>query len=84
MNTWPKQNEKDKSAELPKWEECDLFCIQDYAGTGPAPCGWRGGRQEALRDETGTKLICPRCRCATLFRIPFGGAGRGAIEKQQS
>src|SRR5262245_34725133 len=59
------------SPRLPDWEDCEYFCIHDYAGTAVSPCGWRGRLHEANLDESNAKLLCPRCRCATLFRIPF-------------
>jgi hypothetical protein len=55
--------------ELRPWAECDFFCIHDYAGTGPHPCGWRGRQRDARHDETGSRLVCPRCGSATLLRI---------------
>ncbi len=56
---------------LPPWSECDFFCIHDYAGTGASPCGWRGRIHDARSDQTELKPLCPRCGCATLFRIPL-------------
>jgi len=67
-------NKHEGSKDLPQWAECDFFCIHDYAGTGTSPCGWRGRLHEACHDQTGTKLVCPRCGCATLFRIPLDRA----------
>lgn len=58
-------------AKLPDWADCDFFCIQAYAGTGALPCGWRGKQQDVLRDHPGAKMVCPRCGCATLLRIPL-------------
>src|SRR5262245_61060020 len=57
---------RDSTPPLLAWSECDLFCIRDYAGTGAAPCGWRGRRRDARSDETGRQL-CPRCGGATLL-----------------
>ncbi|MCI0535015.1 MAG: hypothetical protein L0Z50_07290 [Verrucomicrobiales bacterium] len=61
---------KNGADSLPCWEDCDFFCIHDYAA-GASPCGWRGRLHDARHDKTGTKLLCPRCGCATLFRIPL-------------
>ena len=52
------------------WTECDCFCIHDYARMGTSACGWRGNLQDARRDPSGTRFLCPRCGGATLFRIP--------------
>src|SRR5439155_10029036 len=71
MNIGSKQNSNGESIDLPKWADCDYFCIHDYASTGASPCGWRGRLRDARRDPTGTQLLCPRCGCATLFRIPL-------------
>lgn len=62
------------AAELPPWADCDFFCIHDYAGTGAAHCGWRGRLQQARQDPGDTRLLCPRCGCASLLRIPVDGA----------
>lgn len=56
------------AAELPSWEECDVFCILDYAAKGAA-CGWRGRFRDAYLDSTRSVLLCPRCDSATLLRI---------------
>jgi hypothetical protein len=61
---------RDGEKDLPPWPGCEVFCIQSYAGNAGSPCGWRGRIADAARDDTGTKLLCPRCRCATLLRIP--------------
>ena len=71
MITGPEQDNHKDSKELPRWADCDFFCIHDYAGTGTSPCGWRGRIHDARQDETGLKLICPRCGCATILRIPL-------------
>lgn len=71
MNT---NNDWDAAAAahpLPQWTDCDVFCIHDYAGAGPAPCGWRGRMREVRWDATGTRLVCPRCGCPTLLRLPL-------------
>jgi len=62
------------SKDLPQWADCDFFCIHDYAGTGTSPCGWRGRLHEARHDESEAKLLCPRCGCATILRIPLDRA----------
>jgi hypothetical protein len=67
-------NENDSSAELPAWTDCDYFCIHDYAGSGAAPCGWRGRIHDTREDTAGTNFICPRCGFATLLRIPVNRA----------
>jgi len=65
------ENDNEQSARhLPPWADCDCFCIHDYAGTGSSPCGWRGRLHGARHSETGAQLLCPRCGCATLLRIP--------------
>jgi hypothetical protein len=86
MNTdsSPQDGRGDAASELPAWEDCDLFCIHEYAGTGAPPCGWRGRLRETpsapfdrpradpfhnLRERAGQR--CPRCRCATLFYLPL-------------
>lgn len=56
---------------LPPWLECDVFCIQGYADTNAAHCGWRGRMREVQRDAIGRKLVCPRCGNVTLFRVPM-------------
>jgi len=71
MITGSEQNRDEASKELPHWADCDFFCIHDYAGTGASPCGWRGRLHDARHDENAMKLICPRCGCATLLRIPL-------------
>jgi len=65
---------KNEAQNLPAWSECDLFCIHDYAGTGMSRCGWRGRLNQAKRDSTGSKLLCPRCGSATLLRLPLNRA----------
>ena len=68
-------SQKDRGpVDLPPWIECDFFCIHDYAGAATSSCGWRGRQAEVQRDLTGIKLLCPRCGCATLFRIPLDRA----------
>jgi hypothetical protein len=62
----------DNFIELPRWVDCDFFCIHEYAGTGSLPCGWRGRLQEVRQDNK--QLLCPRCGCATLLRIPLQNA----------
>jgi hypothetical protein len=74
MMTRSEQNSHEDSQDLPEWADCDFFCIHDYAGTGASPCGWRGRLHNARDDESGAKLICPRCGCATLLRIPLDRA----------
>ena len=74
MNLGSNGNNRDGTSNLPEWADCDLFCIQDYAGAVNSPCGWRGRFHQAARDATGAQLVCPRCGCATLFRIPFDRA----------
>ncbi len=69
-----KSASKSQPATLPQWAECDFFCINGYAGTGASACGWRGCLQNLRHDASGSKLLCPRCGCATLLRIPLGGA----------
>lgn len=69
MSTRPQPND---NTELPPWEDCDCFCIHDYAGGAALPCGWRGRFADAGRDAGGNRLLCPRCRSMTLFRIPSG------------
>src|SRR5262245_57920858 len=69
MNT--KHFDDDNSTELPRWTDCDFFCIHDYAGTGALPCGWRGRFQEVHQGKGTEQLLCPRCGCATLLRIPL-------------
>lgn len=71
MSTGSFQNNHESSQQLPAWADCDFFCIHDYAGSSAVPCGWRGRRHDTRPDETGTKLLCPRCGCATLFRVPL-------------
>ena len=71
MMTRSEQNSHEDSQDLPEWADCNFFCIHDYAGTGASPCGWRGRLNDARRNENGEKLLCPRCGCATLFRIPL-------------
>jgi len=73
----PEQNEQENSKDMPRWADCDCFCIHDYAGTGTAPCGWRGHLHDARHDANGEKLLCPHCGCATLFRIPLHRADEG-------
>jgi hypothetical protein len=72
MNTGSEKNDAREFTGLPEWDACDFFCIHDYAGTGASPCGWRGRLPDARRDPSGKKLLCPRCGCATLLRIPLG------------
>jgi hypothetical protein len=62
-------NNSKPGSDSPPWAECDYFCIHGYAGNR-TPCGWRGRRCDALHDESGLNLICPRCGCATLLGIP--------------
>lgn len=64
-------NDSDAKQEMLPWGECDLFCINDYAASEASACGWRGRLRDASRTETGSKLVCPRCSCATLLRIPL-------------
>ena len=71
MNAGRRQDDDGRPAPLPAWDDCDFFCIHDYAGTGNSPCGWRGRRQDARRDAATLKLLCPWCGCATLLRIPL-------------
>lgn len=75
MNTGPKTNHDGRGDDLPDWAHCELFCIQDYAGTGAARCGWRGRFADA-RPDTGARLVCPRCGCPSLLRLPPRRAGR--------
>lgn len=65
---------------LPSWADCDCFCIHDYAGTVASPCGWRGRLQDARRDPSGRKLLCPRCGSETLFCIPLNPPGENRSE----
>jgi hypothetical protein len=74
MNTEPTENTGRSLMDLPAWEECDYFCIHDYAGLAAAPCGWRGRSSQVERDETGARLLCPLCGCMTLLRIPVAGS----------
>ena len=71
MITESEQNRHEDEKGLPQWADCDFFCIHDYGGTGTSPCGWRGRLYDARHDETDAKLLCPRCGCATLLRIPL-------------
>ena len=64
-------NDSDGKQKVLPWGECDLFCINDYAATAVAACGWRGRLRDARRNQTDAKLVCPRCGCATLLRIPL-------------
>jgi hypothetical protein len=66
------QNNNSEPTDLPEWENCDWFCIHDYAGTGSSNCGWRGRSEDARRDPANLRFLCPRCGCATLLRIPPG------------
>jgi hypothetical protein len=75
MSTGPQPNSHGKTTDLPPWDECDYFCIHDYAGLVAAPCGWRGRIADVRQDETGSRLLCPRCGCTTLFRIPSDRPG---------
>ena len=65
---------QNESAVLPDWADCDLFCIQDYAGTGAAACGWRG-RFCDVKFNSEMKRVCPRCGFPTLLRIPSSQSG---------
>src|SRR5262245_33666715 len=71
MSTGAKPSDNGGAEHLPPWAECDLFCIRNYAGTVNSACGWRGRIQDARHDAAGTSILCPRCGCATLFRIPL-------------
>jgi hypothetical protein len=79
MITGCEQNNHEDSKDLPQWADCDFFCIHDYAGTGNSPCGWRGRLNEACPHQTGTKLLCPRCGCETLLRIPLDSADEAGV-----
>jgi hypothetical protein len=70
------ENQTSPSAapQYPPWSECDLFCINGYAGAGKAACGWRGLTRDTRRNEAESKLACPRCGCTTLFRVPPNSA----------
>jgi hypothetical protein len=63
-------NENGFNNPVPPWGDCDFFCINDYAGTGASRCGWRGRLKEVRKEESSSRILCPRCGCATLFRIP--------------
>lgn len=39
MIAGPEENSQEDSKDLPRWPDCDCFCIHDYVGTGTAPCG---------------------------------------------
>jgi hypothetical protein len=54
---------------LPPWHECDLFCINSYAGVPSPPCGWRGRSYHALWDGRRQARLCPRCLRPTLLDI---------------
>lgn len=71
MSAEAKPKDDGSSKEFRAWAACDVFCIRDYAGTGNSPCGWRGRLRDIVRDTTAAKLLCPRCGCDTLLRIPF-------------
>lgn len=71
MNTDAAHLHRGGDLDLPPWDDCDYFCIHDYAGTGAAPCGWRGRLRDARRSDAGGGLACPRCGFATLLRIPL-------------
>ena len=73
MSTGFEESENKGAAGLPAWVDCDYFCIHDYA-SGTQPCGWRGRLSNARQNQAG-KLLCPRCGCATLLRIPLDKAG---------
>jgi len=70
MNAGPERSNDRAPQELPAWEDCDFFCIQDYADASRSACGWRGRCEDARREKSGMKLLCPRCGSATLLRIP--------------
>lgn len=55
----------------PPWSECELFCINGYSGVGGQACGWRGLSRQARRLGNNSTLVCPRCGCTSLFRIPL-------------
>jgi hypothetical protein len=74
MNTESNSDISGKAPNLPEWQDCDLFCIHDYAGVANSSCGWRGRAQDARRDPADMRLLCPRCGCATLLRIPLDPA----------
>src|ERR1043165_5210377 len=59
----------ENSPALPAWEECEVFCINGYAGATSGHCGWRGRRKDAVVGQPGS-LVCPRCGSATLLGIP--------------
>jgi predicted RNA-binding Zn-ribbon protein involved in translation (DUF1610 family) len=69
MNDGSEQQAGEAQKGLPPWAQCELFCIEDYAGTGAAACGWRGRIHDAHRD-TKMRFVCPKCGHATLLRIP--------------
>jgi len=75
MNLGSNDNNSKQADGLPKWEDCDCFCIHDYAGTGRQPCGWRGRLNGVRHNESEPGLRCPRCGCATLLRIPLARIG---------
>ena len=72
MSDKPKTEQLGESPDREPWADCDYFCINNYAVTGVARCGWHGRLRDIKPDATGRKLLCPRCGGATLFRIPLG------------
>jgi hypothetical protein len=53
----------------PAWKECELFCINNYAGLPTDPCGWRGRIAETRWDVANRVRPCPRCGAATLMEL---------------
>lgn len=54
---------------VPAWDDCELFCISDYAGVGGRRCGWRGRFDETRWDVSRKVRPCPRCGEATLMEL---------------
>ena len=53
----------------PAWADCELFCINHYAGVANERCGWRGRFSETRWDVTCRVRPCPKCGAATLMEL---------------
>lgn len=60
---------RDATPPLPPWPDCEVFCIQSYAGEAGTPCGWRGRWHDARKVTSDGKPRCPRCGGPTLLGL---------------
>lgn len=59
----------ENESPLIPWDQCEVFCIHNYASGATRRCGWRGRRGDATWDTQHGHRVCPRCGQAELLDV---------------